>query len=318
MGRPLVEKLVTNGHHIRLLVMPDEYVRDDLNRINFIRGDINNANSLKELLKGVEIVFHLAGKVHESNVYDLNYLGAFGRINIEGTDLLLKECRNSGVKRVVFYSTVGVYGKDGDFHGDETSPCKPLTAYAKSKIEAESIVLKANVNGGTEGVVLRFPIAYGPYDRGNIARLIKTLSKGLFVYFGDGLAARSMISSFNAAEAAYLAGLNKEAAGKIYCVTDDLDHTVKQLIDTILGALGIDRKPLRMSLGLARTAGKLGDLISNTITKSFPLNSAVINKLSTPLTFSCKKIKSELGYCPSDRFRKDIEDEVGWVLGRDK
>ena len=106
-------------------------------------------------------------------------------MNVEGTMNLLEAAKRNRVKRVVFYSTVGVYGKDADFHGDELSPCQPGSVYAKSKYSAEQLIMNSSNDGGPEGVVLRFPVVYGPLDRGNVARLIKSVHGRYFFYFGE-------------------------------------------------------------------------------------------------------------------------------------
>lgn len=162
-----------------------------------------------------DIVFHLAGKVH-SVPETKEEEKEFFRVNMEGTRNLLEAAKKNKVKRVVFYSTVGVYGKDADFHGDELSPCWPGSVYAKSKYQAEQLVLTSSNDGGPEGVVLRFPVVYGPLDRGNIAKLIKAVQSKLFFYFGDGNCLRSMISSGNAAEAAVRAAFEPKAANEVF------------------------------------------------------------------------------------------------------
>jgi len=170
---------------------------------------------LNTLCIDCDIVFHLAGKVH-SVPETKEEEKEFFRVNMEGTRNLLEAAKKNKVKRVVFYSTVGVYGKDADFHGDELSPCWPGSVYAKSKYQAEQLVLTSSNDGGPEGVVLRFPVVYGPLDRGNIAKLIKAVQSKLFFYFGDGNCLRSMISSGNAAEAAVRAAFEPKAANEVF------------------------------------------------------------------------------------------------------
>ena len=123
------------------------------------------------------------------------------------------------------------------FHGDEKTPCHPKTVYARSKYDAEQLILNSYSSGGPEGVVLRFPIVYGPYDRGNVAKLIRAIYYRYFFLIGDGSNVRSMISSANSAEAASLAAITPEAGSEIFCVTDNRDHTLIQLIESICKAL---------------------------------------------------------------------------------
>ena len=202
LGRPLVDKLITDGAYLRLLTLPNDHPITFIdNQVKTITGNISSCEALNMLCRDCEVVFHLAGMVH-SVPGTKKEEQKFYQVNMEGTRNLLEAAKKNRVKRIVFYSTVGVYGKDADFHGNELSPCKPDSVYAESKYQAEQLVLNSFNNGGPEGVVLRFPVVYGPLDRGNVAKLIKAIRGKLFFFFGDGNCLRSMISSKNAAEAA--------------------------------------------------------------------------------------------------------------------
>jgi nucleoside-diphosphate-sugar epimerase len=225
----------------------------------------------------------------------------------------LEAAKKNGVKRVVFYSTVGVYGKDTDFHGDELSPCHPGSVYAKSKFQAEQLVLNSFKKEGPEGVVLRFPVVYGPFDRGNVARLINAVYKKLFLYFGDGSCLRSMVSSKNAAEAAIRAAFEPKAANQVFCVTDGRDHTMNELVGSICHALKISQRSYHVPVLLADIAGKFGDFLGKWTCVPFPVDSGKVRKLSRPLTFSCEKAKKVLGYEPVDTLEKGIRREVEWL-----
>lgn len=313
LGRPLVERLIHNGHDIQLLVLPQDLLIDAFERkVLVISGDMNSVDALKLLTKDCDVVFHLAGMVH-TVPGTKEEEQEFYQVNVEGTRNLLEAAKKNKVKRVVFYSTVGVYGKDADFHGDELSPCQPLTAYAKSKYQAERLILNSFNNGGPEGVVLRFPVVYGPLDRGNVAKLIKAVHDRLFFYFGDGSCLRSMISSRNAAEAAIKATLEPKAANEVFCVTDGLDYTMNEMVDCICGALGIRRRPYHVPVLLADLAGKFGDFFRKWVRVPFPVDSDRVRKLSRPLTFSCEKAKSMLGYEPVETLEEGIEKEVEWL-----
>jgi len=239
----------------------------------------------------------------------------FYQVNVEGTRNLLEAAKQNKVKRIVFYSTVGVYGKDADFHGDELSPCQAGSVYAKSKYLAEQLVLNSSNDGGPEGVVLRFPVVYGPLDRGNVARLIKAIHNRLFFYFGDGNCLRSMISSKNAAEAAVRAAIEPKAANEVFCVTDGRDYSMNEIVDSICGALGMNWRPYHLPVFLAELAGRFGDVLRKWCHVSFPIDSDRVRKLSHPLTFSCKKAKRVLGYEPVETLKEGIRKEVEWELG---
>ncbi|MDD5356500.1 MAG: NAD-dependent epimerase/dehydratase family protein, partial [Candidatus Omnitrophica bacterium] len=237
----------------------------------------------------------------------------FYQVNVEGTRLLLKMAKKNNVRRMVFYSTVGVYGQDSDFAGDELSPCTPHTAYAQSKLAAEQEVLKAANNGGPEGVVLRFPVVYGPLDRGNIANLIEAIYHKRFIFFGKGQNVRSMISAKNTAIAAYLASIQPQARGQVFLATDGDNYTLNTLIETICAGLEMKWRPPRWPYFFGRFAGNIGDLFENITSRRMPFDSERLRKLFSSLTFSTAKIIQELGYKSQDTLEAGIKDEIAWL-----
>ena len=316
LGQPLVEKLVAGGACPKLLTRAnDPFITFLDNQIKIISGDLSSSEVLNTLCIDCDIVFHLAGKVHSVPGTKAEE-EEFFRVNVEGTRNLLEAAKKNRVKRVVFYSTVGVYGQDADFHGDELSPCQPCSIYAKSKYQAEQLVLNSSNDGGPEGVVLRFPVVYGPLDRGNVAKLIKAIHSRLFFYFGDGSCLRSMISSKNAAEAAFKAALEPKAASEVFCVTDGRDYTMNELVDCVCGVLGISKRPYHVPVLLADLAGRFGDVLRKWTHIPFPIDSDRVRKLSRPLTFSCEKAKEVLGYEPVEGLEEGIRREVEWLKAK--
>jgi len=313
LGRPLVQKLLDNGIDVNLLLHPsEEEINLWQNKLTNIRGEINSTIALETLTRECDIVFHLAGKVHSipKTKRDEN---SFYKVNQVGTENLLRAAGSNGVKRVVFFSTVGVYGKDSNFHGNEKSSCNPITAYSKSKYLAENIILESHSNYGPEGVVLRFPVVYGKFDRGNVASLIKAIYNKHFFYFGDGTCKRSMISSENVAEAAINAGLEPSASNELFVITDGQDYELKELVDSIILALNKNWQAKHIPLTLAKTLGKLGDLFEKVIKIHMPFNSSKVSKLSSSLTFSCEKAKQQLKYKPVVSLNDGIAEEVEWL-----
>lgn len=314
LGRALVKQLVDDGYSVNLLTRHPEKVSGFGNQlVTLFTGGLDSGNTLRDFTANCDVIFHVAGKVHfvpQTKIEEQEFFV----VNVEGTKSLLKAAQLNNVRRVVFYSTVGVYGKDADFHGDESSLCYPITSYAMSKFEAEKIILESGGNGGPEGVILRLPVVYGPGDKGNMAKLIKAVQYRLFFHFGKGESLRSMISSENAAVAAIKAAFEPNAANNVYCITDGYDPTMNELINAISEALGVNGRPIHIPEVLANTAGRCGDLIGKLINRSFPLNSDRVRKLSSSLTFSNMKAKQELGYQAQDTLMDGIRREVNWMI----
>jgi UDP-glucose 4-epimerase len=313
LGMPLIDKLLKSRIEIRLLVRPHDRTAKQLGgRIQIITGNLSSNDVLTTLTEGCDVVFHLAGKVH-AVPKTKNEEDEFYRVNVDGTRNLIQACAENQVQRMIFYSTMGVYGKEGDFHGDELSLCEPVSVYAKSKHNAERIVLHSKEKGGPQGAVLRFPVVYGPLDRGNVLKLIRVIAQKRFFYFGDGRCLRSMISSVNAAEAAVKAAFVPFAGSQVFCVTDGQDYQLLELVDTICASLCTTWRPIHVPISAARQMGKIGDLFEKITRITSPISSATVAKLSSSLTFSCEKAKSLLRYEPVETLSEGISREVAWL-----
>jgi nucleoside-diphosphate-sugar epimerase len=312
LGTPIIEKLIQLGVDIKLLALPGDSVAQKIGKkLQVVSGSLSSLDVLMKLTKDCEVVFHLAGKAHVNPKIKCEY-DEFYHVNVEGTRNLVRACIRSQVKRMIFFSTVSVYGKDGDFHGDECSLCEPVSVYAKSKHLAEKIVLNSEKKGGPKGIVLRFPVAYGPLDRGNVLRLIKAINKKQFFYFGDGRCSRSMISNRNAAEAAINAALGFFTGDGVFCVTDGRDYQLQELVNAICVALRTSWRPWHVPVYAAKLMGKVGDFFENITRISSPINSSAVRKLSSHLTFSCEKAKRLLRYEPTETLSEGISREIEW------
>lgn len=94
---------------------------------------IESAENMAAALSGVDVVYHLAAAQHEVAATD----DRFFEVNETGTKNLIEAAVRAGALRFVYGSTIGVYG-DTDSVVDETTPCKPVNAYGRSKVAGEN------------------------------------------------------------------------------------------------------------------------------------------------------------------------------------
>ena len=189
LGSELTERLLEEGNEIRAFVLfsskklnqlKDKY--DSL--LEIVEGDICNKDTVNKCLEDIDEVYHLAAKVHSlpKNKADED---EFFRINTEATEQLFGLCIIHNIKRVIFYSSVSVYGESEDFI-DVNSSKNPVTAYAKSKLMAEEIGLKLYREKGLPITIIEPVTVYGGDDVGNFEKLRKLVNKGFIPRFGDG------------------------------------------------------------------------------------------------------------------------------------
>jgi len=154
--------------------------------VKTVLGDITDKIVVRSAMEGVDGVIHLAALLHiVSPSPDLEE--QYERINVGGTKNVVEAAIETGVERVILFSTIAVYGNSGGRILTEMSPTYPVTFYAKTKRTSEQIVLKArNAAGKPLGTVLRFGAIYGSNMKGNYKRLLRVLAFHLFIPVGSG------------------------------------------------------------------------------------------------------------------------------------
>ena len=177
-------------------------------------GDINDRESVERAVQGSKIVFHLAAKAHITNPGP-ELKDVYWHVNVEGTQNLIEACSSEGVERVVYFSSVSVYGNTHGEWIDEDSPTRPHGIYAETKLAGEKAVLAQGPGSGQpKAVVLRFPAIYGPRMKGSYPMLLKTLDHGLFLLVGHGNNRCTLVHEQDAVHAAILAARHPQAAGR--------------------------------------------------------------------------------------------------------
>ncbi|MCK9230757.1 MAG: NAD-dependent epimerase/dehydratase family protein [Syntrophales bacterium] len=261
-------------------------------------GDITDASSVADAMEGADAVIHMAALLHIVNLPPgLERL--YEQVNVGGTSVVVGAALRAGVRRIVFFSTIAVYGRSDGKIVTEHDPVRPDTFYARTKLEAENIVLRAtNPEGGHIGSVLRLGAVYGSRIKGNYQRLVHSLARGRFVPIGTGNNRRSLVYDKDVARAAVLVAGHDDAAGKIFNVTDGSFHTVNEIIGAICHALG--RKPPSVSLPLSAVRLATGFIEDGVKLLGWqpPVSRETIDKYTEDIAVDSRRIQRELGFKP--------------------
>ena len=270
--------------------------------VEVVRCDIADSQLVRQVVAGADVVFHLAAKLHINNP-SLALKDEYFRVNVEGTRCLTEAARAAGVRRLVFFSTINVYGNSqpGQLF-DEERALNPDSLYAETKVEGEAIVLAES-----PAVVLRMAAVYGPRMKGNYTRLAQAIRRKRLPLIGDGNNRRTLIHVEDACDAAIAAAEQDVALGQVYNVTDGRVHSLREIIKAIAIALGrrpprlhLPARPVRMAAGLLEDGLRF-------VGKKSPINRATIDKLTEDIAVSGAKIQRELGFQP----RYDLQ--AGWL-----
>ena len=167
---------------------------------DYRRANILDEESMRPVLKGVDCVVHAAGLAHQFGPAAGNR-DAFHAVNVDGTEIVVRCAARAGVAHVVLIGSVAVYGSRGESASIETDACQPRGAYAESKYLAEQKALAVASAAGMKITILRLATVYGAGDPGNIARLMRTIDRGRFVWLGLGANLKSLIHRDDVARA---------------------------------------------------------------------------------------------------------------------
>jgi nucleoside-diphosphate-sugar epimerase len=305
IGAALVLRLTGSGVEVRAVARS----RRSTPAIQLTAVDLASGIIPASVFAGVGTIYHLAAKTHDlmaTEASDADYWS----VNLEGTQRLLDAARPHRVRRVVFVSSVKAQAEETIGPYDETQPPEPTTAYGRSKLAAERLVLSEAARRGFEGVCLRFPLVYGPGQRGNMARMIAAIDRGRFPPPPDGVNQRSMLHVANAVEALVLAGQHPAAAGQTYLVTDASAYSTRELYDWIRQALG--KPPVKWAVPAFafRMLAAAGDMARAVLRRRVGFDAEALQKLLGTAWFSCEKITRELGYRPSRTLRDAMPELI--------
>lgn len=271
-------------------------------RVRRTRGDLTDRPSLIRATKDVRVIYHLGAKLHIPRPSPAER-DELRKVNVEGTRALAAAAEANGVSRLVFFSTISVYGPTapGQFH-DESSALRPDSFYAEAKLLAEEQVRAA----GVPGVVLRLAAVYGPSMKGNYPRLAEALRRHRFVLVGDGRNRRTLVFTSDVARAARLAAEHPAAPGQTFNVTDGSVHTLKEIVDAICSALGRGAVRFRLPAGpVLRTAG-LVESAWSVFGRRAPVGSDTVKKILEDVAVRGEKAAEQLG------FRAQTDLLTGW------
>jgi UDP-glucose 4-epimerase len=308
IGTALVRRLIEHGYAVRALVRGTRDCHAVLpESVEVVRGDITDRALMRRAVKDVNVVFHLAAKLHINNPPP-GARAEYVRVNVEGTRALVEAARcERSVNRFIFFSTINVYGATR--HGqvfDDDAPLNPDSLYAETKARGEEIVRET-----CDGVVLRVAAVYGAHMKGNFPRLLNTLRKRRPVIVGDGLNRRTLIYTEDLCHAAILAAERTESGGQTYNVTDGQLHTLREIINAMSDALGQPPPRLRLPKSPIRFAAGVLEDSFHLIGKDAPICRATIDKLTEDVAVTCGKIQRELGYRPQYDLRTGWRETVG-------
>jgi len=316
IGRRLVLELARRGHETACLVRPTSKTAPlrDL-QVELVLGDLGDAASLVNAVKGRDHIFHLAGVIQAVDG------PAFEAANVHGTRNLVDACLEAApaVKRLVFVSSIAAAGPSPPGRTlTEADEPRPVSAYGRSKLAAEHIVLAAKDK--LPVTIVRPPNVLGPGSK-EIERAIGLLRKRLFPALGDGRPRTSLVDADDLVEALLLAAENPRSMGQTYFVTDGRAYAWPEITAAVAEELGVKRFTLKIPFAVQMLAARLAETAARLGRRPPLLTREIVRAARNYFwIYDGSKIERELGFRPRYDMRESVRRaiEESRVGGRDR
>ncbi|HAU2214154.1 TPA: NAD-dependent epimerase/dehydratase family protein, partial [Legionella pneumophila] len=285
IGRSLVPALLSEGHDVRCAVLQ---LDSTLQAEQIVINNLEVHTDWTDALRNVEIVIHLAARVHIMKEYVTSCLDEYCKINSIATKNFAEQAAQNNVKRFIFLSTIKVHGEFSQNSLPFSEDCRtqPEDPYAKSKLFAEQYIQEICQNTRMDFVILRPPLVYGPYVKANFLKMLQLVDKKWPLPFGSIYNKRTFIYIDNLVSAISAVVREPNAANQIYLVADDVSWSLTQLMQTLSRRMNVKLFlipiPVQILIFLFKLCG-----LKNINTRLF-----------SSLEVSNKKIKSQLGWTP--------------------
>jgi len=246
----LLNILLENGYNVKVLVSDSfAYLRNELEEkgVGVLVGDYRDKNVLLKGMEGVDVVFHFAGNRNQTGKKEV-----LERDNILGTRFALEAAVEIGVKRFVYRSTCGVYGKLEYTPADEHHPLADVgdNWYLWSRQEAEKLVHAFFEEKGLETIIIRPSFMYGPGNTYKGLGLAYDMIKRR-VMVGDGKPLIHLVHAFDVANAAVFLA-EKGVPGEAYNVVNDDCVSLMNIVEKLCAAAELELPRLNVPIFLAK------------------------------------------------------------------
>lgn len=294
IGSHTVEKLLTEGYGVvGIDAFTDNYpssrkeanLKEVIKNENFtlIKKDLN-ALDLEKTLKGISAVFHLAAQTNARGGWGKDY-DLYQKNNVLATKKLLDACKGKDIRKFIFASSSSVYG-NAPYPTKEDNPLSPLSPYAKTKVEAENLCLKAQQEFSLPLTILRYFTVFGERQRPDMA--IYIFIKSLFE--------KKDIKIFG----------NGEQRRDFTFISDTVNANIRALRSPETGIFNISGKNVviinRVIEDLVKITGFHAELIFAEAQKGEPDHTGA----------DISRAAEKLGYNPTVSLFKGLEKQIAW------
>ena len=278
-----------DNYELKNIDLEHSHFFDDLTVI----GDVRDQVQMDELLKGTDLVILLAAKHRD----DVTPVSLYYDTNVGGMRCTLNAMEKNGIKRLIFFSSVAVYGLN-KINPAESHPADPFNHYGKSKWEAELVLQEWHKTHPEWNIdIIRPTVIFGERNRGNVYNLLKQISSGRFLMVGSGKNVKSMAYVGNVVAFVKFLIDNVKEGYNVYNYIDKPDTDMNALVELVEGVLGKHIPSTHFPYWMGMLGGYCFDLLSKISGKKLAVSSVRVKKFCAVTQFDSTKALTS-GFVP--------------------
>lgn len=271
-------------------------------------GDVRSQKDIDRELKGADLVVLLAAQHRD----DVTPVSLYYDTNVKGMEVTLRAMEKNGCRRIVFFSSVAVYGLNKK-NPTESHPADPFNHYGKSKWQAEEVLQKWYESHSDWNInIIRPTVIFGERNRGNVYNLLRQISSGKFLMVGKGTNKKSMAYVGNIVSFVKFLIDNKTEGYNVYNYVDKPDNDMNMLVGHVGKVLGKTIPSTHFPYWLGMLGGYGFDLLALVTRKKLAISSVRVKKFCATTEFDSAKAHSSgfmAPYSLADGLAKTLEFE---------
>ncbi len=297
IGGEVVRQLRERGDEAVCLVRsPEKAAKLTELGCRLVAGDLGDAEAIRSGMEGCDAAIHAAA-MYEVGIPASQH-PAMWEANVAGTERVLAAAREVGVPKVVYVSTVGVFGNTHRQVVDESyeHPGREFTSYyEETKLEAHRIARRM-IADGLPGVIVQPGGVYGPGDTSQVADLLEQFLAGklpLMPFPELGIC----LSHVEDVAAGILLALDRGEVGEAYVLSGPVT-TMRDAIETVAGLTGRKAPKRSMPVTLMKAMTPIGPLVGRLMGQPPNLRELISSADGVTFWATHEKATRELGYAP--------------------
>lgn len=274
----------------------------------YIKGDIRIKEDVEKAIEASQpdVIVSLAA---EHKDFGINR-EAYFKTNEYGTEVICQAASKHGIKKIVFYSSVAVYGANKE-PSTEQMPPNPNLPYGESKLAGEKVLEKwVSEDNSRSVLIIRPSVVYGERNVANMFRLINQIKAGRYFHIGKGNNVKSIVYVKNLVDATLYLMERMKPGVDIYNYADEPQLSSREIASAITQSLS-KREPITLPYWMVYTMAIPFDLLIKVTGKDLPISTNRVKKFCIETYHEAEKVL-QAGFQPKYSTIDGLKNMVDW------